>query len=98
LRGQVRIGFYRWWFDRRKDEMDGFAASFEDLDTPARAMPSGTMHEDECRIRKRNGPANFATIHLMTLNPSSAPKPPSARASASNQASLHSTKLPSRPS
>jgi len=24
--------------------------------------------EDECRIRKRNGPANFATIRHMTLN------------------------------
>jgi predicted transposase YbfD/YdcC len=26
------------------------------------------LREDECRIRKRNGPANFATIRHMTLN------------------------------
>jgi hypothetical protein len=30
----MRIGSYRWWFDRRKDEVDGFAACFEDLDDP----------------------------------------------------------------
>ena len=26
------------------------------------------LREDECRIRTRNGPANFATIRHMTLN------------------------------
>jgi len=54
--------------------------------------------EDECRIPKRNGPANFAAIRHMTLNPFSAPKPRRKRASASNEASPLSTRLSSKPS
>jgi predicted transposase YbfD/YdcC len=62
------------------------------------------LREDECRIRKLNGPANFATIRHITLNllqrtktAKDAPKPPRKRASASNEASLPSTKPSCKP-
>lgn len=52
--------------------------------------------EDECRIRKGNGPANFATIRHMTLNLLQRTK--TKRASASNKASPPSTKPSFKPS
>jgi predicted transposase YbfD/YdcC len=54
--------------------------------------------EDQCRSRKRNGPANFATIRHMTLNLLQRTKTTKKRASASNAASPPSTKLSSNPS